>query len=345
VGSTRNERSFPMVWPAIDVCLAVAIITLATGAMQLFRQEEPKTQDSAPLEASVRQAKARMEALQAQYEELLREREKLPDEVPEAELEKLQAARLRLLEELAKLREEQARLRAALKAAEREESRVDEECGRVRDALDRLQREIEKLEARIKELEAQLKKLRFDREQIEKLEKELEALKRKLEEVRKQYVDLQEQIGKAKAERNKPAVVIDVPPRLVAPGDLKREIVIITQATVTPVDEPYYEPVFTEASGVRIQTGLRFVRRGEALNDALRRGSDFLRWLDTIDRRRQYVLILVGPASFDSFRAVREELRKRKIKCGWDPNKKGNADVTFVPKGVKGTIDDGDGIQ
>lgn len=339
--TVRKKRGLPVLWPAIDVCLALAMIALATGAMQLFQQEERKTEDSLTLEASLSQAKDRIAVLQARYEELLRERDKLPDQVPEADLETLQAARQRLLEQLERLREEQARLRAALKAAEQENRLADEDRGRLRDSLSRLQREIEKLQAQIEELEAQLKKLQYDREQMEKLQKELEDLRRELEKARKPYVDLQEQIGKTKAEREKPAVVIDVPPRLVAPGDLKREIVVITQATVTPVDEPYYQPVYGEVPGGRVQTGFRFVRCGAAANDALRGGSDFLRWLDTIDRNSQYVSMLVDSASLETFRAVREELRKRKIKSGWEPQEKGNANINFVPPGTGGAIEDG----
>jgi hypothetical protein len=34
----------------------------------------------------------------------------------------------------------------------------------------------------------------------------------------------------------------------------------------------------------------------------------------------------VDPASFETFRAVREELRKRNLRSGWQPDEVGNED-------------------
>ncbi|MFW6106618.1 MAG: hypothetical protein ACOC8H_00500, partial [bacterium] len=303
----------PMVWHAFDVGLAVAMITLATGVMLYFQQEESKAEASLKLGVLARQGE-RIAELQTRYEELLRQREQLPDEVPDAELEALEAARRRMLEELAKLREEQTRLRAALEAAEQQEGLADQQRQRLRDTLRHLQQRIEELEARIEELEAQLEKLRYDREQIEKLEQELDDLQRKLEAARARMKDLDDKILAARRRAVEEGFRVEVHPRFEPAAFLKPEFVVIHKSTVTPVREPYYErQVRPEATIHQLR------RRGPTAREALRPNSEFIRWVEKLDSQSQYVFLLVDPASFEAFRAVRAHLQERGIRYGWDP--------------------------
>jgi hypothetical protein len=57
------------------------------------------------------------------------------------------------------------------------------------------------------------------------------------------------------------------------------------------------------------------------VSEALRPDSEFMRWAENLDPQRQFVYISVDPSSYATFRAVRAELRKQGIKCGWDPQK------------------------
>jgi hypothetical protein len=60
-------------------------------------------------------------------------------------------------------------------------------------------------------------------------------------------------------------------------------------------------------------------RRGGDAGQALAKDSDFMKVLDRVDPRTQYVFLLVDSRSFETFRAIRAELRRRNIENGWQP--------------------------
>jgi hypothetical protein len=55
-----------------------------------------------------------------------------------------------------------------------------------------------------------------------------------------------------------------------------------------------------------------------------------LKVFDEIDRERQYVLLLVDSSSFDTFRATRQELERRKIGYVWEPVDKVDIILSFA---------------
>ena len=80
-------------------------------------------------------------------------------------------------------------------------------------------------------------------------------------------------------------------------------------------------------------------RRGGNMSDALAKGSDFLKVVEGLDRKREYVFLVVDPASFETFRTIRAELRRRDIDSGWNPSYAVN--FNFVAQGGAdpGTVD------
>lgn len=322
--SARNKLGFPMISPMIDVFLAVGIIVLSTGTMQYF-QAGLRAQDR-PILASLASWGKRLATLRAKYERLLRELECLPspDELQEVDLQALEAARQRLLEELAALGEEIARLQAALQQAQRKHSQVDQE-------QQRLFEELERLKQQISDLEAQREKLRYDRQQIEELKKKLAELLKQLQDAQQRFCDLQNKIAAERARQVEGGFRVEVHPRVRAPQGLQREIVVIYQTTVTPVCEPYFERIFAVVGTSRVPVD-RLKRRGPAAAEALRPGSEFMRWIDKLDPQRQYVFLFVDAASFETFRAVRAQLQKGGVMCGWEPAE----DVVALGPGLQG---------
>jgi len=190
-------------------------------------------------------------------------------------------------------RERGARAKEAFERSQEEGSRLDEELRRLLLLNDELERE---------------------KEQSEQARKESEALRKKLLE-RSREVNLQrEEIAKIKHQIiQRPIVSIDIAP--VFSTDARKPVfVLLSQGSVTPVREPYYS--ITQFSDGEQRT---LVRRGDAVDLALSAGSDFQKLLGEINTRTQYVYLLVDSSSFETFRAIREELRGRDISLGWEP--------------------------
>ncbi len=341
MSAARIQPRFPMVWPVIDVCLAVVIITVATGAMQFFR-EESKPKDMSPVD-EVLPWQEKIGRLQAQRDLLKREMQRLTEMLAESDPETGEACREQLGRELDAVRQELVRLQAAIQAARQREEEGGGQRQGLHDSLDQLQRQIQILESELDALQVELTNLAYDRQEIERLTRERNQRRRELEEARRRHREVQDAIAAELARREQPAVEIEVHPRLTPPGNRERILIVLSQSTVTPVREPYYEPVYRETEHDRVLTRRRFVKMGEPVSEALKPGSDFLRWLNTIDLSRQYVMLDVGSDSFEPFRAVRAELRKRGIPCGWEPDPRGNVDIHFVPFGTGDEV--GEGIQ
>ncbi len=322
----RNGFWYPMLSPLIEAFLVVGIITMGTGAMQ-FLQEEAQRK-ARPISASSVSGNVRLAALRKQEEKLLGELERLPspDQLPDVDLQALEAARQHLLKQLAKLREEIAPLQAALVEKRQAQGQVDQK-------QQQLLEELKHLEQQIRELEAQLEKLRYDRRQIEQLKKKLAELLQRLEEAGRRYQDLQEKIAAEKAKQVEEGFRVEVHPRVHMPQGLQREIVVIHQATITPVCEPYFEQLFVPVGKPPVAMQVAVLKqRGPATAEALRPGSEIMQWIDKLDPQRQYVFLFVDAASFETFRAVRALLQKRGIMCGWEPAN----DVEVLGSGLQG---------
>jgi hypothetical protein len=185
----QNPMRFPLAFPVIDVCLAVVIITVASGAMRFF-EEESKARDACSGEAWDHWRR-RVAELQTRYDALLRERNQSPA------------------------------LDDASAAAPNAQQQLDE---------------LATLQQQIKDLQARLEQVHHDRAESERLAGEFEQMMQELRESRARHLELQERIA---ALQEKSAVVIEVHPVITQPDGLRPRSVVISEATVTPVCEPY----------------------------------------------------------------------------------------------------------
>lgn len=314
--------------PIFDVCLALTIIALSPGTLQYLQQADRLPQSAVCADVSledIERLQTRRQELSRRYEQMLSQfRQKSSfGQPPQIDPKRLQAAQDELHKAIEAMREEIARLQKLLANAQHD----DADGAKRRQELSRL---LEELQRKIAEAEKSLQDLRYSQEQLEKIKKlqqETEALHRKLQEVQQQQKDLNEEIARLIRELQKIAIVIKVHPKVVYPKGMKPYGVIVHQGALTPIKPPYYE-------GFRIPDGkifIRFVQLGPSASDAFQPGSEFLQWIDSIDAKTDYVVFLVAPDSLETFRTAREELRKRKIACGWEPHEEGNGNVLIDP--------------
>ena len=94
---------------------------------------------------------------------------------------------------------------------------------------------------------------------------------------------------------------METQPRFEMQSNRRAVFVLLSQATVTPVREPYYT-FRKKDDGTDVAT---LTRRGGNISDALAKVSDFLKVVEGIDRKREYVFLVVDPASFETFRTIR----------------------------------------
>lgn len=322
MGWMRNRSCAPLISPLADVLLTLVFITVATGAMHLLQQQS-RAKDL-PSVASLAVWGQRVNSLLCRYEALSQELGRLPspDQFPAVDLKALESERQHLLGKLAELRQEIERVEEALQQFQQQHGQVTQEQKRQL-------KELAKLRQQLKAMEDKMRRMKQDREKMEQLKKALQDLLRRQKETLTKHRDLQENIAAEKAERNQSAVVIKVHPRVHVRRELKRKLVVISQAVVTPVCEPYYAPEYNAGQLVRV----RFVRTGQSVSEVLKDGSHFMVWLDSLDPQNQYVAMLVDSDSLETFRAVRAEFRKRNIVCGWEPYEPGHTNFRFVREG------------
>ena len=307
-------------WPVSEVILGLTFIVMGTGAL-LYSEQHAKPQELPP-EVELEKWNRTVKDLRAQYRNLEEELQRLPspDDLPGVDLNALEARRQRLLERLKKLRQELARQQAALEQQKRQK-------GELENQRQQLLEELRRLEKRLKELEARMRKMRFDREQQEALQRELENLKRQLAAKQKDYRELQEAIAKERAKRAERTVRIEVHPRVHLCKGKGPAFVFINKAIITPVCEPYFRPAADRG-------GHDFVKAGLPASEALRPGSPVLEWLDSLDNNKQFVFALVDHESFETFRAIRAEARRRGLAVGWEPSDVGTVSIRFTPSGT-----------
>lgn len=99
--------------------------------------------------------------------------------------------------------------------------------------------------------------------------------------------------------------------------------VALIDGRVTPVKEPYFNlrSVTVSRGAGRFEAVIEAVPsiEGEPIERALASGSAFSRLRDALDPSKQYLALLVDASSFESFRALRETLRRRSLPFGWEP--------------------------
>ncbi|MCS7304958.1 MAG: hypothetical protein NZ602_07610 [Thermoguttaceae bacterium] len=325
--TSARKAEVSLITPIFDVCLTMTIITLSPGVLQYVQWEQMRHGAEEPglTQQDIERLRTQYQELWRRYEDLLVQlRQKAsPEEQAPVDIHRLQAAQQDLHNQIEALWQEIERLRQLL-----EKSRpADAQTQKRREELQRL---LEELQREIVQAEEQLKRLCYTKEQLEKinqLKKAIEQLRRQLDEAQKKGGALNEQIARLEAKLRENALVIKVHPRARHPEGMQPYGVIVHQGTLTPIKPPYYE-------GFRILGGkilIRFVRSGPSASDAFQPGSEFLQWINSIDPKKEYVVFLVAPDSFDTFRVAREELRKRNIACGWEPHEEGNGNVLIDP--------------
>ncbi len=340
-GFRKRKADVSLLMPVLDVCLAMTIITLSPGALLYVQHRQVLCSDTARPVVSQQQIdrlRAQQEELRRQYEQLLTQLHKKPpvDPQPSGKLPDLQRNQQDLNSSIEALRQEIARLRNLLETSQPTDTQTQKRLQELRQLLKDLQN-------KIAQAQEELKQLQYTREQLEKmkqLQQEIEKLQKEFQQAQQEWNHLQEQIARLEAELRRMrenAEIIKVHPRIKYPENMTPKGLIIYKAKLTPITAPYYQRVEEEKElipGLRIRMPiLRFVREGPPASEALQPGSDFYEWLDQIDPKKEYVFMYVCPDSFQTFAAVREELRRRNILCGWQPDEVGNEDIypRFAP--------------
>jgi predicted RNase H-like nuclease (RuvC/YqgF family) len=173
--------------------------------------------------------------------------------------------------------------------------------------------------ARIRSLQAEQERLERAEEQADKDGREAERLARELWEKQQGLESLQSQIREAaakakRAEFERPVVPVETTPIYDVEQTRLPLFVALIEGAVTPVEPPHYE--FSQYSNARVAT---LKQRGDAVDQALAQQSEFVKLIGRVDAKRQFVFLLVDGSSFETFRTVREFLRKRDVPFGWYP--------------------------
>jgi|GEM_PF-3379295 len=333
--SQKGSASF--LTPILDICLSMTIITLSPSVLTYLEYVDRANENlptSLPSPDQIDSLRAIYEELWRRYLELAAQLRQKPsgDQLPQVDMERLRKIWEELMRVIEALRQEIGRLQNQQESHHQQDAQTQKRLQELRTLLEELQK-------KIAEAEKQLQHLRYTREQLElikKLKEQIESLKRELEKERQREKDLNEKIAKALRKLNQFTVAISAHPRVKRPEDLRPKYVIISKARITPIEEPYYvEEYDTISLGdlVLKRLKLRFVREGPPASETLEPGSEFGRWLEGIDPHKHYVLMFVTADSFETFRLVRDQLRKRGILCGWQPDPVGNEDIYPRPGG------------
>jgi len=173
--------------------------------------------------------------------------------------------------------------------------------------------------ARIRFLQAEQERLEHDKEQTDKDRQEVERLARELWEKQQELRRLESRVREAMAEAKRsevqrPVVPVETTPIYDVEQTRSPMFVALIEGAVTPVEPPQYE--FSQYRNARVAT---LKQRGDAVDEALAQESESVKLIGRLDTRRQFVFLLVDSSSFESFRTVREFLRKREVPFGWYP--------------------------
>lgn len=173
--------------------------------------------------------------------------------------------------------------------------------------------------AKIRSLQGEQERLERDKEQTDKDRQEAERLARELWEKEQELENLRRQIREARAkakrpEFQRPVVPVETTPIYDVEQTRSPMFVALIEGAVTPVQSPHYE--FAQYANARVAT---LKQPGDAVDQALAQESEFVKLIGKVDARRQFLFLLVDNSSFETFRTVREFLRKRDVPFGWYP--------------------------
>lgn len=300
--------------PVLDFSFLMILMTLGTGALyQLTTPAEPeacaaetapKSADRQDLYRQIDRLAEQLRELQAAFESARQEAERL---------EQL-AASPEYRPDLETLRRQRNELRKTFE-------KLQDELARTQQTIDALQADRQRFQQQRKELEG----LYAD---LEALAQALEATERKTRALEQECRSLEHQI---EASSRQTVRVESIPLARQARGR-KPVYVILASGAVAPLREPYFarqEKILQRGAG-QFEGVTVFTRQqaGQPIQEALQPGSTFSGLLDQIDGQRSYAALLVDSDSFETFRALREQLRKRRIPFGWEPYSRSSVTLT-----------------
>jgi hypothetical protein len=195
------------------------------------------------------------------------------------------------------------------------------DVGASRKRLDRARAGMESSREAASQLDEDLRRLGLLEDQLQREESQGEQVRKEAEELKKTLTQRMREVnakreGIAKIKREAirwPIVHVGGAP-LFSMDERKPVYIMLSLGTVTPVGGRHYS--ITQSGDVQ---EAKMISRGAAVDQALSEGSDFQKLLGGIDTTTHYVYLLVDSLSFETFRAVREELRRREIPMGWAP--------------------------
>ncbi len=188
-----------------------------------------------------------------------------------------------------------------------------EESARLRNVLENLKNQRAALEQELGSLEPSGGHADDDEEALRRITRENE--------------DLQKHIAALQSEihgEGRPAIQVESTPLVNLATRRSPVHVALVGGKVAPLREPFYSMTLETAArgGGRFESVVKASRKqaGESVEESLAAGSAFMKLLEEIDARNQYVAFFVDGSSFEAFRSLRDELRKRGIPFGWEPS-------------------------
>jgi chromosome segregation ATPase len=322
MNKTANQGRSILLVPTGDCSLQLIMIVFATAGLAWLRIWSTLQADTDPLRALSRQEVERRildtseknSTLAATIDQRSADATRLDRELREAGMGRpdIPAAPAELQEQAGRL-EELRRDRQSLQQQLQELVQKTRQLEREQRDLQRQQADLARQE---RELEQHRRQMRQDQERLEHMQKQLAELDRQLQELEAAKTRIREQIAAARQKLLPvPNVSVEAQPRIQADSNLTPVAFMVHQGTVTPVAEPHYK--FLRAGDGAVLAWK--VSAGETADQALAEGSAFLQALAKIDRQKGFAAFLVDKASFETFRAVRDELRRRQVLTGWEP--------------------------
>ena len=310
---TSNSVSISRLMPGIDLGIMLIVLTCGMAGLSWLTASPPAISSEDTAMPVFPEEKAKQIAdLRKEIERL---RHKL--EQKEGEAQQFQAA-------LDKAEADSPNLAATRNR--RAESRHD---------LEKLRQRFKDLKNRLHELEQEVGDLTQKKGRLEQLRKAIGEIKRQmqqlaaaLEQLKQASKTLRNDINEMRATPiEHPTVRIDFYPVFTAETKRESMFVVLAEGMVTPMRKPYYTSMTLPGSRRWSR-----VRHAESIEQALAQGSAFLKLLGEIDRKSEYVFLVVDSSSFETFRKVRELLQRRGIPFGWDANNN-TANIGFGPGG------------
>jgi hypothetical protein len=313
--------------PAFDCGLQLLVMVLGTAGLGWIAIW-PAIRDNRSLASDQQEIQLQLTAASRGQEELCRTRDAKRAEADELEkrlqdepsrdtdLQDIRASHAQLLQESDLLRQQSEEHAQQLQQAQKRQEQLAEERKRLEAERAALAEKLRQLEQTLRDLERKQRASAEEKALIEKLRKELDGLEQKIRENAEIERQRREEVAR---EKKKPlerqTILVDTQPRFQSERGRKALFVVLSEGTVTPVREPHYS-FETDADSA---TTAMMVQRGGDAGQALAEGSDFMKVLDDLNVKKEYVFLLVDSTSFETFRAVRAELRKRNVDNGWTP--------------------------